>query len=80
MGTLAHSGRGEGGVRMRGEPAVAVGGMTCSSLSLAARPPGEVVPGSREAGSGGLHRLLGGVVWIVTCVRTKASSWWQQQP
>ena len=28
MGALAHSGRGEGGVRMRGEPAVAEAGVT----------------------------------------------------
>ena len=37
--------------------------------------PGEVVPGSRDAGSGGLHRLPGGEVWIVTCARTQVS-WW----
>ena len=42
--------------------------------------PGEVVPGSRDPGSGGLHRLLGGEVWIVTCVCTQASWWLQQQP
>ena len=42
--------------------------------------PGEVVPGSRDPGSGGLHRLLGGEVWIVTCARTQASWWLQQQP
>ena len=29
--------------------------------------PGEVVPGSQDPGSGGLHRLLGGAVWRVTC-------------
>ena len=38
----------------------------------------EVVPGSREPGRGGLHRLLGGAVWRVTCARTQAS-WWRQQ-
>ena len=38
--------------------------------------PGEVVPGSREPGSGGLHRLPGGEVWIVTCACTQAS-WFQ---
>ena len=35
--------------------------------------PGEVVPGSRDPGIGGLHRLLGGEVWIVTCACTQAS-------
>ena len=27
-----------------------------------------------------LHRLLGGAVWRVTCARTQASWWRQQQP
>ena len=35
--------------------------------------PGEVVPGSRDPGSGGLHRLPGGEVWRVTCACTQAS-------
>ena len=39
----------------------------CTSLRRAVRSPGEVVPGSRDPGSGGLHRLPGGEVWIVTC-------------
>ena len=39
----------------------------------------EVVPGSRDPGSGGLHRLLGGEVWIVICACTQASWWLQQQ-
>ena len=52
----------------------------CSSLRRAARSPGEVVPGSWDAGSVGLRRLLGGAVWIVTCASTQASWWWQQQP
>ena len=42
--------------------------------------PGEVVPGSRDPGSGGLHRLLGGQVWRVTCACTQASWRRQQQP
>ena len=37
----------------------------------AIRSPGEVVPGSQDPGSGGLHRLPGGGLWIVTCARTK---------
>ena len=52
----------------------------CSSLRCALRSPGDVVPGSQEPGSGELHRLLGGSVWRVTCARTQASCWWQQQP
>ena len=42
--------------------------------------PREVVPGSRDPGSGGLHRLLGGELWIVTCACTQVSWWLQQQP
>ena len=39
----------------------------CTSLRRAVSSPGEVVPGSRDPGSGGLHRLPGGEVWRVTC-------------
>ena len=37
--------------------------------------PGEVVLGSQDAGSGGLHRLPGGGggMWIVTCACTQDS-------
>ena len=52
----------------------------CSSLRRAMRSPGVVVPRSQEPGSGRLHRLRGGVVWIVTCARTQVSWWQQQQP
>ena len=52
----------------------------CSSPRHAVRSPGEVVSGSREPGSGGLHRIPGGAVWIVTCARTQAAWWQQQQP
>ena len=45
----------------------------CTSLMLAVRSPEEAVPGSRDPGSGGLHRLPRGEVWIVTCVRIQAS-------
>ena len=77
-GALAHPGRGEGGVqRRRGEPAAAEASWRCSSLRRAVHSPGEVVPGSRDPGSGGLHRLPGGSVWRVTCARTQAS-WWRQ--
>ena len=52
----------------------------CTSLRRTMRSPCEVVPGSWDPGSGGLHRLLGGEVWIVTCACTQASWWLQQQP
>ena len=50
------------------------------SLRRSVRSPGEAVPGSWDPGSGELHRLLGGEVWIVTCACTQASWWLQQQP
>ena len=52
----------------------------CNSLRRAIRSSGEVVPGSQDPGSGGLHRLPGAEVWIVTCACTQPSWWWQQQP
>ena len=39
----------------------------------------DAVPGSRDPGSGGLHRLPGGEVWVGTCACTQASWWLQQQ-
>ena len=39
----------------------------CNSLRRDVCSPGELVPGSQDPGSGGLHKLLGGEVWIVTC-------------
>ena len=44
------------------------------------RSPGEVVPGSRDPGSGGLRRLPGRAVWRVTCAHTQAFWRRQQQP
>ena len=44
------------------------------------RSPGEVVPGSQDPGSVGLHRLPGGAVWRVTCAHTQALWRQQQQP
>ena len=79
-GALAHSGWGEGGVRMRGEPAAAEAGVTLPSLRYAMCSPWEFVPGSWEPGRGRLHRLPGGAVGIVTCARTQASWGRQQQP
>ena len=69
--------RGREGYGMQVEHAVAEASVTLQQP----RPvysPGEVVPGSWDPGSGGLHRLPGGEVWIVTC--TQASWWRQQQP
>ena len=65
---LTQAGRREG-YGMRGEP-----------VAVEAGSPGEVVPGSRDAGNGGLHGLPGGQVWIVTCACTQTSWWLQQQP
>ena len=65
---------------MRGEPAAAEAGMTLQQPEARRAFPGEVVRGSRDPGSGGLHRLPGGAVWIVTCARTQASWWRQQRP
>ena len=45
----------------------------CTSLRRTVCSPGEVVPGSWDPGSGGLHRLPGGAVWRVTCACTQAS-------
>ena len=63
---------------MQSEPVVAEASMRLHQPE--AQLPGEVVPGSQDPGSGGLHRLLGGEVWIVTCACTQASWWLQPQP
>ena len=55
---------------MRGKPAAAEASMTCNSLRRTVRSPGEVVPGSRDPGSGGLHRLPGGAVDSDLCLHT----------
>ena len=52
----------------------------CISLRRAVHSCGEVVHGSRDPGIGGLHRLPGGEVWIVTCACTQVSWWLQPQP
>ena len=65
---------------MRGEPAAAEASVTLQQPEAHRGSPREVVPGSRDPGSGGLHRLPGGAVWRVTCARTQASWWRQQQP
>ena len=65
---------------MRGEPAAAEAGVPLHQPDAHPAFPGEVVPGSWDSGSGGLHRLPGGEVWIVICAFTQASWWQQQQP
>ena len=65
---------------VQGEPAVAEPGLTLHQPEACLVFSWGSVPGSREPGSGRLHRLLGGEVWIVTCAYTQASWWRQQQP
>ena len=64
---------------MREKPAVAEAGMTLQQPEARRAFSCKVVPGSRDPGSGELHRLPGGAVWRVTCAHTQASWWWQQQ-
>ena len=52
----------------------------CTRLRRVVCSPREVVPGSRDFGSGGLHRLPGGEVWRATCACTQASWWLQLHP
>ena len=52
----------------------------CNSLRHDVCSPREVFPRSQDPGSGGLHRLPGGELWIVTCACTQVSWWLQQQP
>ena len=65
---------------MRGKPAVAEASVTFQQPEEHHVFSQDVVPGSRDPGSGRLPRLLEGEVWIVTCVCSQASWWWQQQP
>ena len=65
---------------MRDEPVAAEASVTLHQPEARRAFSREVVPGSWDPGSGGLHRLPGGEVWIVTCARTQASWWQQQQP
>ena len=60
---------------MRGEPAVAEASVSLQQHEVCCVFSQEVVPASRDPGSGGLHRFLGGEVWIVTWACTQAS-WW----
>ena len=54
---------GREGHGVRGEPAVAEAGRALHQPEApTVRSPWEVVPGSRDRGSGGLHRLPGGEV------------------
>ena len=71
---------GREGYGMCSEPPTAEAGMKFQLLRHAMCSPWEYVPGSQDPGTGGLHRLLGGEVWIVTCGCTESSCWLQQQP
>ena len=65
---------------MRGEPAAAEAGVTLHQPEAHRVFSRGSCPGSQDPGSGGLHRLPGEEVWIVTCACTQASWWQQQQP
>ena len=80
MGALAHSGRGEGGVRMRGEPAAAEAGVTLQQPEARCAFSWQSFPWITVPWQWWLHRLPGGEVWIVTCALSQASWWRQQQP
>ena len=67
------------GYRVQGKPAVAAASVTLHQPEVQQCSAGEVVPGSWDPGSGTLHRLPGGDVWIVTCACTQLSWWLQQQ-
>ena len=64
---------------MRGEPAAAEAGVTLHQTEARRAFSQGSCPWIMGPGSGGLHRLPGGAVWRVTCARTQASWWWQQQ-
>ena len=65
---------------MRGEPAAAEAGVTLHQPEAHRAFSRGCCPWITGPGSGGLHILLGQVVWTVTCACTQASWWWQQQP
>ena len=71
---------GREGYGMRGEPAAAEAGMTLHQPEACHVFSRGVVPGSRDPGSGGLHRLPEEEVWRVTCACTQPFWWLQQQP
>ena len=62
---------------MRGKPAVAEASVMLQQPEVWRVFSWGHCPGSRDAGSGGLNRLPGGDVWIVTCACTQ-DSWWLQ--
>ena len=55
---------------MWGEPMAAEASMTLQQPEVRCVFSWGIVPGSWDPGSGGLHRLPGGEVWIVTCACT----------
>ena len=64
----------------RSSPVVAEASMMLHQLEACHVFSKDVVPGSRDPGSGGLHSLPVGEVWIATCACTQAYLWLQQQP
>ena len=78
-GALAHSARGEGGVRMWDEPAAAEARVTLHQPEAHRAVSQGSCPWITGAWKWRLHRLPGGAVWRVTCAHTQAS-WWPQQP
>ena len=50
----------------------------CTSVRCAVLSPREVVPGSWDPGSGGLHRLPGGEVWRVPYACTQGKRYFKQ--
>ena len=64
---------------MWGEPAAAEAGVTLHQPEAPCVFSGEVVPGSRDPGSGRLHRIPGGEVGMVTCACTQTFWSLQQQ-
>ena len=65
---------------MRCEPAAAEASVTLQQPEARRAFSWGSCPGSQDPGSGGLHRLPGGEVWLVTCACTQASWCLQQQP
>ena len=61
-GALAHSGRGEGGVQNVGRACGSRGWRDVAKPEVRRLFFQDIVPGSRDPGSGGLHSLLGGEV------------------
>ena len=73
MGLWLTQAGGREGYGMWGEPAAAEANMMLQQPEVLCVVSWGVVPGSRDPGSGRLHRLPGGEVWIATSVCTQDS-------